>query len=96
MENEIRQKNDERLAKLLQEREKKQFDNTHISNPGKNVIQTKSSSSVQNPYILEELPDVDIMNNTSRLYHNQSNKQVNRKNLIFNYLLVLVVRYILL
>lgn len=96
MENEIRQKNDERLAKLLQEQEKKQLDNTHISNPGKNVIQTKSSSSVQNPYILEELPDVDIMNNTSRLYHNQSNKQVNRKNLIFNYLLVLVVRYILL
>jgi hypothetical protein len=69
MENEIRQKNDERLAKILQAQE----NNTNINNP------SKSSTSVQNPYVLEELPDIDIMRNNSRLHQNNYDKQVNRK-----------------
>ncbi len=81
MENEIRKKNDERLAKILQEQEKVKHDNLNLTNPEKSSITAKSSVRIQNPYELEELPDIDIMKNNSRLYQDQSNqnKQVNRK-----------------
>jgi hypothetical protein len=81
LENEIRKKNDERLAKILQEQEKVKHDNLNLTNPEKSSITAKSSVRIQNPYELEELPDIDIMKNNSRLYQDQSNqnKQVNRK-----------------